>query len=384
MESIRLKARRWLVKSDLRQYVMIAVLVVVAVMFELSTDGIFFAPRNLSNLFRSMSITAVIAIGMVMIMISGNIDLSVGMEVALCGGIAAILQVWYGWPTWLVVIVALALGAVLGSWSGFWVAYRKLPAFIVTLGAQLIFKGIYLVITRGITITPVQNSFAQISQSYLPPTVGIVIAVISGAVMTVIYLLNRRSRKRYGFQNSAVGFLFAKILVTWLIIAAFIISMNKFKGVPTPVMIVLALTVVFVFVTKKTRFGRRIYAIGGSREAARLSGINVRAYVMVLYIIMGSLSALSGVMLTSRMDGATASAGTAYETDVISAVVIGGTSMAGGKGTVVGALIGSLIIASLDNGMSLLNLTYYYQYIVKGLVLILAIFLDVVTSSKRS
>ena len=149
-------------------------------------------------------------------------------------------------------------------------------------------------------------------------------------------------------------------------------------------MIVIVLAVIFIFITTRTRFGRRIYAIGGNQEAARLSGINVRTYTMVLYIVMGFLSAISGIMLTARLDGATAAAGTAYETDVISAVVIGGTSMAGGKGTIAGALIGALIIASLDNGMSLLNITYYYQNIVKGLVLIFAIWLDVATRSKKS
>lgn len=384
MESIKQKTKHWLVKIDLRAYIMIAVLIAVAVVFEILTDGIFFTPRNLSNLFRSMSITAVIGIGMVMIMVSGNIDLSVGMVVALCGGTAAILQVWHGWPTWLVVLVALVLGAVLGCWSGYWVAYRGLPAFIVTLGSQLIFKGIYLVLSQGITITPIDYSFAMISQSYLPPVFGIVVGLIGGIAMTVMYLMNRRSRKRYGFQNSSVSFLAAKIALTWIVIGAFVFSMNQFKGIPTPVMILLVLTIVFVFVTNRTRFGRRIYAIGGNREAARLSGIDIRAYMMILYIIQGVLAAISGIMLTSRMDGATASAGTAYETDVISAVVIGGTSMAGGKGTIVGALIGALIIASLENGMSLLNITYYYQYIVKGLVLVFAILVDVLTNSKKA
>lgn len=202
--------------------------------------------------------------------------------------------------------------------------------------------------------------------------------------MTAMFWLNRKSRKRYGFQNSTSGVFVGKILLTWVVLGAFVFSMNRFNGVPAPVMILIVLAVIFVFITTRTRFGRRIYAIGGNQEAARLSGIDVRAYMMVLYVVMGVMAAISGIMLTSRLDGATASAGTAYETDVISAVVIGGTSMAGGKGTIMGALIGALVIAALENGMSLLNITYYYQSIVKGLVLIFAVLLDVSTQSKKS
>lgn len=384
MEKTNQKNKQQVVSINLRTYAMVAVLILVAALFGVLTKGTFFTPRNLSNLFRAMSITAVIGIGMVMIMVSGNIDLSVGAIVALCGGIAAILQVWYHWPTWAVVIVSLILGAVLGCWSGYWVAFQKLPAFIVTLGSQLAFRGTYLVISQGITITPISTSFANISQSYLPPALGIVVGIVGGTAMTAMFLMNRRSRKKYGFQNGPVLGLVVKIALTWILIGAFVLTLNQFKGIPTPVMIVIVLAVIFIFITTRTRFGRRIYAIGGNQEAARLSGINVRTYTMVLYIIMGFLSAISGIMLTARLDGATAAAGTAYETDVISAVVIGGTSMAGGKGTIAGALIGALIIASLDNGMSLLNITYYYQNIVKGLVLILAIWLDVATRSKKS
>lgn len=371
-------------KIDLRMYTMVAVLILVSVLFGILTEGTFFTARNLSNLFRAMSITAVIALGMVMIMVSGNIDLSVGAIVALCGGLAAILQVWHGFSTVAAVLVALCLGAALGAWSGYWTAYRKLPSFIVTLGSQLAFRGTYLVISQGITVTPIQPSFSTISQSYLPMTAGIVLGVLGALALSMTLVLKRRSRKRYGFQIGHPAVLMAKIILICALVAAFVTAMNRFKGIPTPVMILIVLAVIFVFITTRTRFGRRIYAIGGNQDAARLSGINVRAYTLVLFIIMGFLSAISGVMLTSRLDGATAAAGTAYETDVISAVVIGGTSMAGGKGTITGALIGALVIAALDNGMSLLNITYYYQSIVKGLVLIFAVLLDVSTRSKKS
>lgn len=377
------KTKSFLAKADLRTYTMVILLVLVAVLFGILTKGTFFTPRNLSNLFRAMSITAVIALGMVMIMVSGNIDLSVGAIVALCGGLAAIFQVWYNWATAPAVAVVVVLGAVLGIWSGFWVAYMGLPAFIVTLGSQLIFRGTYLVISQGITVTPIQPSFSMISQSYIPPVVGIIFGVLGAIALSISYIMKRQSRKRYGFDNGPIYGLILKIVVTWAIIAVFVLRLNQFKGVPTPVMILIVLAVIVMFITTKTSFGRKIYAIGGNREAAELSGINSKKYILILYIVMGFLSAISGVMLTSRLDGGTAAAGTAYETDVISAVVIGGTSMAGGKGTVAGALIGALIIASLDNGMSLLNITYYYQNIVKGLVLILAIFLDVRTRSKK-
>ena len=367
---------------NLRTYTMIFALIIIAVMFQLLTRGIFFSPRNLSNLFRAMSITGVLTMGMVLLIVSGNFDLAVGSALAVTGGIAAVLQVWYGYSTPVAILVSVFVGVLIGLWQGFWVAYRGVPSFIVTLGNLMALRGLYLVITQGITITPIRPDFILISQSYLPGSANYIFALLAIAGIVIFNINKRVSRTKYGFSNEKILMTILKILVQSALVVLFVIMMIRFRGIPTPVIILIALLLFFIFIADKTRFGRRVYAIGGNIEAAKLSGINVNRHVLILFVISGVLCAISGIMLTSRLASAVAAAGTGVELDVISACVIGGTSLRGGKGTIFGALVGALIIASLDNGMSLLNVTYYYQSIVKGLVLILAVWFDVATQKK--
>lgn len=375
-QKIGLKRLNW------RTYTMIFAFVLIAILLEFITKGIFLAPRNFSNLMRTMSITGVITVGAVLLIISGNFDLAVGSIVALTGGIAAILHVDYGWGIIPVILTSLACGAVIGVWQGFWVAYKKIPSFIVTLGGMMAFRGIYLALTNGITITPLSESFQEISAGFVPGIIGIMLGVTS-IVALAIYLFDKRaSRKRYGFSVEPMWMLALKLALFAVLIAGFVWMMNSYNGIPYPVFVFIVLLLLFSFVATRTRFGRIVYAIGGNLEAARLSGINVRRNILYLYIITGVLSAISGILLTSRLNGATSAAGNQYEMDVISSCVIGGTSLSGGKGTVFGALIGALIIASLDNGMSLMNLTSSYQSIVKGLVLIFAVWFDVSSQAK--
>jgi D-xylose transport system permease protein len=377
-----LEKSKLLMDVNLRTYTMIFALIIIAVMFQILTRGIFFSPRNLSNLFRAMSITGVLTMGMVLLIVSGNFDLAVGSALALTGGIAAVLQVWFNVNTPLVIFAAIAVGVLIGLWQGFWVAYRAVPSFIVTLGNMMALRGLYLVITQGITITPLQKDFSAISQSYLSGAVNYIVAVIVAGGIVFYNVQKRLSRLKYGFESEKFVVMVLKIFLEFVASGLFFIMMIRFRGVPIPVIILIAMLLLFIFIAQKTRFGRRVYAIGGNLEAAKLSGINVNRHVLILFVISGVLCAISGIMLVSRLDSAVAAAGTSYEMDVISACVIGGTSLAGGKGTIFGAIIGSLIIASLDNGMSLLNVTYYYQNIVKGLVLILAVWFDVATQKK--
>jgi D-xylose transport system permease protein len=382
VDNLQGKSGKLLPKINLRTYTMIFALIIIAIMFQLLTRGIFLSPRNLSNLFRAMAITGVLSMGMVLLIVSSNFDLSVGSALALTGGIAAVLQVWYGISTPIAIIAALFTGILIGLWQGFWVAYRGVPSFIVTLGNMLAFRGLYLVITQGITITPIKSDFMAISQSYLPGPVNYIFTLFVIGGIVVFNARKRISRTKYGFSNERMVLTIIKIIVESALVGLFVYMMIRFRGIPTPVIILLTLLLVFIFIAEKTRFGRRVYAIGGNVEAAKLSGINVSRHVLILFVISGVLSAISGIMLTSRLASAVAAAGTSYEMDVISACVIGGTSLAGGKGTIFGAIIGALIIASLDNGMSLLNVTYYYQNIVKGLVLIVAVWFDVATQKK--
>ena len=369
--------------NDLRMYTMIFVLVAVVIFFQIVVpDGIFLGARNLSNLFRQLTITGIITVGMMLLIVSCNFDLAVGSAVALVGGLMAQLQANYGVSTLYVIPIGLVCGVLLGSWQGFWVAYRRVPSFIVTLGNMMLFRGIYLTYTKGITVSPMNDDFAAIMTTYLPNIVGIIIGVIAAVIVVFLFLAKRNSSKKFNLKVEKLWLTCLKVLGVWALIALFVLRMNEFEGIPLSVMILIAIVLLFVFITKKTRFARRVYAIGGNNEAARLAGINVKRYVFSLYVITGVLCSISAVLLTSRLNAAVAAAGTSYEMDVISACVVGGTSLSGGKGTVLGVIIGALLISCLGNGMSLLNVESYVQSIVKGLVLILAVWFDVATQSK--
>lgn len=368
-------------KFDLQSYTLIIALVLIAIIFGFFTGGEFLSSRNISNLFTQMSVIAVLAIGMTLVIVAGHIDLSVGSIVGLTGGIAAILQVWYDWNTFLVVIAAIVIGAIIGLWQGWWVAYRAVPAFIVTLGGMLIFRGILIGLSKGQTVAPMSESFKTIGNSYFPYVPGYILALISIALLVFFTMKNRQKRNSMGLLLASPMIDYGKITAYSFFILLATYMLNRYYGIPVPILIVIAIAVVFIFISNKTSFGRFVYAIGGNPEAAALSGINIKKNTIWVFIIMGALSGIAGLLLTSRLNAATVSAGNSYELDAIAACVIGGTSLMGGKGKIVGALIGALIMASIDNGMSMMNIGAYWQYIVKGLILIVAVWIDI--SSKK-
>ncbi|MFB1098717.1 sugar ABC transporter permease [Terribacillus sp. JSM ZJ617] len=364
-------------KLDLQAYTLIIALVLIAVIFSIFTGGEFLSSRNISNLFTQMSVIAVLAIGMTLIIVAGHIDLSVGSLVGLLGGIAAILQVWHGWGTIPVIIVTVIAGALLGLWQGWWVAYRAVPAFIVTLGGMLVFRGILIGISKGQTVAPMNESFKQIGNSYLPYVLGYILAVISIALLIYGTYRNRFKRKQLGLVIPAGIIDYGKVSLYSFFILLATYMLNRYLGIPVPIFIVIVLAAIFIFISNKTAFGRYVYAIGGNQEAAALSGINIKWNTLWVFITMGALAGIGGILLTSRLNAATVSAGDMYELDAIAACVIGGTSLMGGKGRITGALIGALIMASIDNGMSIMNIEAFWQYIVKGLILILAVWVDI-------
>ncbi|MFJ6411834.1 sugar ABC transporter permease [Terribacillus saccharophilus] len=368
-------------KLDLQAYTLIIALVLIAVIFSIFTGGEFLSSRNISNLFTQMSVIAVLAIGMTLIIVAGHIDLSVGSLVGLLAGIAAILQVWHGWGTIPVIIVTVIAGALLGLWQGWWVAYRAVPAFIVTLGGMLVFRGILIGISKGQTVAPMNESFKQIGNSYLPYVLGYILAVISIALLIYGTYRNRFKRKQLGLVIPAGIIDYGKVSLYSFFILLATYMLNRYLGIPVPIFIVIVLAAIFIFISNKTAFGRYVYAIGGNQEAAALSGINIKWNTLWVFITMGALAGIGGILLTSRLNAATVSAGDMYELDAIAACVIGGTSLMGGKGRITGALIGALIMASIDNGMSIMNIEAFWQYIVKGLILILAVWVDI--SSKK-
>jgi D-xylose transport system permease protein len=366
-------------KFDVRAYTMIFALIGIWIIFSFLTEGRFLIPRNLSNLARQMSITGVLAIGMVMIIVATHIDLSVGSILALTGGLAAIMQVWYHLPTHWAILAALTLGGLIGAWHGYWVAFQKVPAFIVTLSGYMAYRGILLGIQKGLTVAPMTPSFNGISTGYLGPTAGTILTVV--IVIALIYsrFRTRNNKIKYGFE---VKPLFLEILQTafygCLIIATSVV-LYQYEGIPYPVIIMLVLTLIFAFVATNTKFGRQVFAMGGNIEAARLSGINVRRQTLIIFVISGLLSAVAGVLTTARLNAATITAGQGAEMDAIASCVIGGTSFTGGVGSIPGAILGALVMASLDNGMSMMNTEAFWQFIIKGFILLIAVWFDIKT-----
>ncbi len=362
---------------------LVVAIAIIWALFTWLTQGDFLTARNLSNLLRQMAITGMLASGMVFIIISGEIDLSVGSLLGLLGGLAAILDVNFHVPLWINIPVVMVVGALVGLFNGYWVAYLRIPSFIVTLAGMLAFRGVLLGITGGVTIAPVSAPLVAVAQSYLPDIAGYVLGVLVFAALAAATLRGRAKRAQYGLPVPPLASDLVKLGVAAVVIAGFFGILDAYRGVPLPVLIVLVLLGLFTVMARRTVFGRRIYAVGGNLEATRLSGVNVQGVKLAVFGLMGAMAALAGIATTARLAAASPSAGTGAELDCIAACIIGGTSMRGGSGTVFGALIGALIIATLDNGMSMLGVDTYWQMIVKGTILLLAVWLDVATSPKR-
>ncbi len=373
--------RDWF-KMDIRAYTMIGALVAIWLLFSTMSDT-FLTARNLSNLFLQMSGTAVLAIGMVLVIVAGQIDLSVGSLVGLTGGVAAVLNVWYDWNTVPVIVVTIALGALIGVFQGWWIAYRAVPAFIVTLGGMLLYRGLLLMITGSVTIAPLSPSMKAIGQAYIVPGMGLVLGIVAFIATVVLIIYRRASRHKFGFETEPVPLAAAKILLYGIFILGFVYLMNQYLGIPVPFIIVIVLALVFSVIAKNTVFGRQIYAIGGNPEAARLSGINIKWRILMVFVLSNTLAAISGLIQTARLNAATMTSGNMNELDAIAACVIGGTSLMGGSGKISGAIIGALVMASLDNGMSIMNLDTYWQQIVKGAILVLAVWVDIYSRQRK-
>ncbi|MDU3304063.1 MAG: xylose ABC transporter permease XylH, partial [Enterobacter ludwigii] len=350
--------------------------------FTWMTDGSYLSARNVSNLLRQTAITGILAVGMVFVIISAEIDLSVGSMMGLLGGVAAIFDVWLGWPLPLTIAVTLVLGLLLGAWNGWWVAYRKVPSFIVTLAGMLAFRGILIGITNGTTVSPTSAAMSQIGQSYLADSVGFTFGVIGLLAFVAWQWRGRMRRQALGLASPASTSTVGRQALTAVIVLGAIWLLNDYRGVPTPVLLLALLLLAGMFMATRTAFGRRIYAIGGNLEAARLSGINVERTKLAVFAINGLMVAIAGLILSSRLGAGSPSAGNIAELDAIAACVIGGTSLAGGVGSVAGAVMGAFIMASLDNGMSMMDVPTFWQYIVKGAILLLAVWMDSATKRR--
>lgn len=370
-------------KINTESYIMILSLVGIAIIFSLLSNGTFLIPRNISNLARQTTVVGILAIGMMFVIVAGHIDLSEGSLLGFCGTLAAVLQVWYDWATGPAIVVVILAGMVLGMVQGFWVAYLRVPAFIVTLGGLLVFKGMKLGLSKSVSIAPMRPDFSYIGQGYLSDATGWVVVAVALAITIFTFVNRRRSRTKFGFAVAPVQYDIVKIGAIGLLMIFATVVLNSYKGIPVPVLLLLILAFIFSLIATKTVYGRSVYSIGGNLEAAELAGIRTKLIVLVVFMVSGLFSALAGMVLTARLDAATAAAGDSMELDAIASCVIGGTSMSGGVGKVPGVLIGALVMSSLNNGMSLINLENFWQFIVKGIVLVLAVWIDTATGKKK-
>lgn len=378
-------------RGNLRQYMMVIALIAVIVFFQIVTDGILLKPLNVSNLIQQNSYVLILAIGMLLcILICGNIDLSVGSVAGFVGAVSAVLILKNGMPVSLAIGISLLIGFLIGSAQGFFIAYVGVPAFIATLGGMLIFRGLTMVILQGTSLAPLPPSYNFLAAGFVPDIVKIdglnVLAVLVGLVASVIFIIGqmveRSNKKKFQFEVSSPGAFAAKIIAIVCVINAFTYTLALYKGIPTVLIVVTALVLIYSFITNRTIIGRHIYAYGGNPKAAALSGVKTKQILFWVYVNMGVLAALAGIIFTGRLNSATPKSGVNFELDAIGACFIGGASTSGGVGTVVGAIVGGLLMGVLNNGMSILGVSIDWQQAIKGVVLLAAVAFDVYSKSK--
>jgi len=376
---------RALLTSNLRQSGIYIAFVAIIALFTVLTDGTLLSPGNVTNIVLQYSYILILAIGMVIVIIAGHIDLSVGSVVALTGAVSAVLVIRQGMPWWLGVVAALATGLAIGAWQGFWVAYVGIPAFIVTLAGMLLFRGLTLQVLDNISLSPFPAEYSRIASGFLNGLLGgngydaftLLIGAIAVAGYAVSQYRSRIARIRYEQPVESFPLFVAKIVLVGAVVMAFAWQLAHSRGLPIVLIILAVLIIAYSVITTRTVFGRQVYAIGGNLAAATLSGVKVRAVNFWIFVNMGFLAGIAGVVFSSRSNGAQPGAGNMFELDAIAAAFIGGAAVTGGVGTVVGAMVGGLIMAVMSNGMQLMGVDQSIQSVVKGLVLLLAVAFDV-------
>lgn len=373
------------------KYSMVIILVGLLIGFQLLTDGIFWRPLNITNLVLQNSHILVLAAGMLLVVLLGHVDLSVGSVMAFVGAIAGFLMVNYKISPWIAVPLCLLIGALIGAWQGFWVAYVEIPAFIVTLAGLLMFRGLTQVVLGGQSLAPFPKSFQMISTGYLPDVAGgshlhyltMIIAVLLTAVLIFSQWQARKRRQENLFEVDSMNLFLIKSLFIALVVLGTSYIFAMYQGYPIILIILGVIVAVYGFLTNKTVAGRQIYATGGNKKAANLSGIKTKKITFWVFVNMGAMAALAGLILAARLNAATPQAGTSMELDAMAAVYFGGASTAGGIGTIMGAIVGGLVMGVLNNGMSILGVGVDWQQAIKGLILLLAVVLDIYNKKKK-
>jgi D-xylose transport system permease protein len=392
MENNEAKKRYTRIKRlDIRTFTMVAVLIILWLVFTYFTSNhfsnlsrSFISFRNISNLLRQMAIVGIMGCSMVLIIVTGGIDLAAGSIVGFVGCIAASLQVFLNIDTAPVILICVVLSIVVYLLQGSLIAYAGLAPFIVTLGGQLAFKGVVLGITKGQTIAPLRESLLYFGQGYISPFSSIIIGIIFALLLLANEFSSRKSKQKHGTLSESLRTMLLRWIILTIGIILTILIMNAYRGMPVPVLIMFIVAILLTLVAERTVFGRSIYAIGGNLDAAKYAGIKVKKNLVLVYVIHGVMVAIAGLILAARLNARTVTVtNMSLELDAIAAAIIGGTSMSGGAGKVAGALLGALIMASIDNGMSMMNMDAFWQYIVKGIILVAAVWFDIYTRSRK-
>ena len=377
------------IKANIRDYALLLSLLAIMVFFQFTTGGTLFKPINMTNLILQNSYIVIMALGMLLIIVAGHIDLSVGSVSGFVGAVAAVMMVTWKIDPFLSVIACLLLGAIIGGAQGYLVAYYKIPAFIVTLAGMLVFKGLALTVLGGASVGPFPKEFQLLSSGFVPDftssTFNWLAIVMGGAVTAAIIFFNfkeRRNQQEHGLAEEPDVIFYGRNILIAVGFLGFSFLMASYKGLPNVLIVMFTLIALFVFITTRTTFGRRVYAMGGNEKAAKLSGINTERMTFLIFAIMGALAALAGLIFAARLNVATPKAGLGFELEVIAACFIGGAAVTGGVGKIIGAVIGAFIIGVMNNGMSILGVGIDLQQVIKGAVLMLAVFLDVYYKNK--
>jgi putative multiple sugar transport system permease protein len=387
-----MKTLTTLFRNNIREYGMLIALITIMVFFQVQTDGILMKPVNITNLVLQNSYIIIMALGMLLIIVTGWIDLSVGSVAAFVGAIAGVLMVKSNVHWGVTILVCLLIGALIGAWQGYWVAYVKIPAFIVTLAGMLIFRGLTLVMVRGESIGPFPVEFQKLSSGFIPDffhyegfhLTTMLIGVILSVILVILDVRTRKNQQKYGFEVTPFYFFIVKNIAISAAVLGLCYLMASYKGFPNVLVILFPFVTLYAFITNQTVIGRRIYAMGGNEKAARLSGVNTPRLLFYTFVNMGVLAALAGLIVAARLNSATPNAGEGFELDVIAACFIGGASASGGIGKIIGAVVGAFLIGVMNNGMSILGIGIDWQQAIKGFVLLAAVFFDVYNKNKAA
>lgn len=380
------------IRKNLRQYMMLIVLFGIIIFFQILTNGVLLKPMNVSNLIFQNAYVVILAVGMLLcILTGGNIDLSVGSVVAFVGACAGTFIITWGWNPHISILLCLLIGIAIGIWQGFWIAYVKIPAFIATLAGMLVFRGLTLIILRGLTLAPFPQGYLAYSTGYISDifgdvhlfgvrnTTSLLLGILTALVYCIIEIYSYRSRKKKGYTVENPFALGIKLLVIGAAIIWLFYTLANYRGVPRVFIILGIILIVYSYLTSSTVVGRHLYAMGGNEKAARLSGVKTDRLLFLVYVNMAFLASIAGIVFSARLNSASPQAGQSFEMDAIAACFIGGASTTGGIGTVGGTLVGALIMGILNNGMSIMGISSNVQQVVKGLVLLAAVAFDVIS-----